>query len=271
MFSYERSVAYPEGHRNVIFAQRGIRPLPRLPKMDAGSTGQAPDTQMLYRYLEAIQRDRGLPHQRHQHGHRLARQRRADGEPVVEIYQGDRQNYEMPDAPRSNSENGFDRRMAAQGLRRPGAREGLQAGFRSQFRPHLDAHELLQLLADGAHSRGVWRLQEAARLRRHRQHPGGRAQRRPSSWATHSRPLPRAGAAGQAGGNGARSPRSRSSRTTSTSTRPRRKAQNVDFTWRDNAPRPARQAITTSAANRRTARSFGYPRCGSPTPDDSCW
>ena len=31
MFAYERSVPYPEGHRNVIFAQRGIRPLPRLP------------------------------------------------------------------------------------------------------------------------------------------------------------------------------------------------------------------------------------------------
>ena len=31
MFSYERSVAYPEGHRNVIFAQRGVRTLPRLP------------------------------------------------------------------------------------------------------------------------------------------------------------------------------------------------------------------------------------------------
>lgn len=30
MFHYERSVAYPEGHRNVIFQQRGIRPLPRL-------------------------------------------------------------------------------------------------------------------------------------------------------------------------------------------------------------------------------------------------
>jgi hypothetical protein len=27
-----------------------------------------------------------------------------DSEPVVEIYQGDRQNYEMPDAPRSNNE-----------------------------------------------------------------------------------------------------------------------------------------------------------------------
>jgi len=29
MFSYERSVAYPEGHRNAVFAQRGIRSLPR--------------------------------------------------------------------------------------------------------------------------------------------------------------------------------------------------------------------------------------------------
>ena len=26
MFSYERSVPYPEGHRNVLFVQRGIRP-----------------------------------------------------------------------------------------------------------------------------------------------------------------------------------------------------------------------------------------------------
>ena len=31
MFSYERSMPYPEGHRNMIFAQRGIRTLPRLP------------------------------------------------------------------------------------------------------------------------------------------------------------------------------------------------------------------------------------------------
>jgi len=32
MFSYERSVRYPEGHRNTVFPQRGLRPLPRLPK-----------------------------------------------------------------------------------------------------------------------------------------------------------------------------------------------------------------------------------------------
>jgi hypothetical protein len=48
MFAYERSVQYPEGHRNVIFPKRGIRPLPRLPKMEPDSpSGPAPDTQML--------------------------------------------------------------------------------------------------------------------------------------------------------------------------------------------------------------------------------
>jgi hypothetical protein len=52
MFNYERSVAYPEGHRNVIFTQRGIRPLPRLPKVNENAPGNAPDTQMLYAYLK---------------------------------------------------------------------------------------------------------------------------------------------------------------------------------------------------------------------------
>jgi hypothetical protein len=50
-FTYERSVSYPEGHRNVVFAQRGVRTLPRLPKTDRGTPGHAPDTQMLYKYL----------------------------------------------------------------------------------------------------------------------------------------------------------------------------------------------------------------------------
>jgi hypothetical protein len=50
MFAYERSVRYLEGHRNVVFPKRGIRPLPRLPKMaDDSPSAPAPDTQMLYR------------------------------------------------------------------------------------------------------------------------------------------------------------------------------------------------------------------------------
>ncbi len=52
LFSHERSVRYPEGHRNLLFAQRGIRPLPRLPRTAEDSPAEpAPDTQMLYRYL----------------------------------------------------------------------------------------------------------------------------------------------------------------------------------------------------------------------------
>ena len=103
MFSYERSVRYPEGHRNTIFARRGIRPLPRLaPISDEEPSAPAPDTQMLYRYLRHFD---GIVAS-HTSGTNMGTDWRDNDpivEPVVEIYQGDRQNYEMPDAPRSNS------------------------------------------------------------------------------------------------------------------------------------------------------------------------
>jgi hypothetical protein len=101
MFSYERSVAYPEGHRNVIFVQRGIRTLPRLPKTDENAAGPAPDTQMLYAYLKQFD---GIVAS-HTSGTNMGTDWRDNDplrEPVVEIYQGERQNYEMPDAPRTN-------------------------------------------------------------------------------------------------------------------------------------------------------------------------
>jgi len=102
MFNYERSVQYPEGHRNVIFAQRGIRTLARLPKTADEPAVKAPDTQMLYAYLKKFN---GIVA-----SHTSAtlmgtdwRDNDPDSEPAVEIYQGDRQNYEMPGAPRSNT------------------------------------------------------------------------------------------------------------------------------------------------------------------------
>jgi len=103
MFSYERSVAFPEGHRNVLFVQRGVRTLPRLiPKMEAGSVGNAPDTQMFYRYLKQFH---GVTAS-HTSGTNMGTDWR-DNDPLVEtsveIYQGDRQNYEKPGAPRSNT------------------------------------------------------------------------------------------------------------------------------------------------------------------------
>jgi hypothetical protein len=104
LFAYERSVGYPEGHRNVVFAQRGVRPLFRLAKTNPEPVVPAPDTLMLYDYL------------RHFNGvcasHTSAtdmgtdwRNNAPDVEPMVEIYQGERQNYERPGAPRAPSEN----------------------------------------------------------------------------------------------------------------------------------------------------------------------
>jgi hypothetical protein len=103
MFHYERSVSYPEGHRNVIFAQRGIRPLPRLPRTPDTPIVNAPDTKMLYAYLKKFN---GIVAS-HTSGTSMGtdwRDNDPDSEPAVEIYQGDRQNYEMPGAPRSNNE-----------------------------------------------------------------------------------------------------------------------------------------------------------------------
>jgi hypothetical protein len=103
MFTYERSVAYPHGHRNVMFAQRGVRTLPRLaePVMAKRVGGvHADDTKMLYRYL-------------HEHNgicavHTSATSMGTDWrdndpvvEPFVEIYQGDRMSYEKQEAPRA--------------------------------------------------------------------------------------------------------------------------------------------------------------------------
>lgn len=103
-FTYERSVAYPEGHRNVVFAQRGVRTLPRLPKTNPEPVISAPDTEMLYAYLRHFQgvcashtsaTDMGTDW----------RNNAPDVEPMVEIYQGARQNYERPGAPRSPTAN----------------------------------------------------------------------------------------------------------------------------------------------------------------------
>ena len=103
MFHYERSVNYPEGHRNVIFAQRGVRVLPRLPITKPEPVTRAPDTLMLYQYLRKYN---GIVAS-HTSGTSMGtdwRDNDPNSEPVVEIYQGDRQNYERPDAPRTMTE-----------------------------------------------------------------------------------------------------------------------------------------------------------------------
>jgi hypothetical protein len=103
MFSYERSVSYPHGHRNCIFARRGVRTLPRLaepdPKKRVGGV-HADDTKMLYRYLKELD---GLCAS-HTSATGMGTDWRDNDpvvEPIVEIYQGDRMSYEMEGAPRA--------------------------------------------------------------------------------------------------------------------------------------------------------------------------
>ena len=75
-------------------------------------------------------------------------------EPVVEIYQGDRQNYEMPDAPRSNTAEDSIGGWRPKGFVNLALEKGYKLSLRGQLRPHLHAHELLQHLRHGRHARG---------------------------------------------------------------------------------------------------------------------
>jgi hypothetical protein len=106
MFTYERSVSYPHGHRNCMFAQRGVRTLPRLavpPGEKAEGNVHPDDAKMLYRYLKEL----GGICASHTSATSMGTDWRDNdpvAEPIVEIYQGDRMSYEKEEAPRA----GFD-------------------------------------------------------------------------------------------------------------------------------------------------------------------
>ena len=99
--TYERSVVFPNGHRNVMMPKRGIRPLPRGETVK-GSTPEkgTPDTKFLYAYLKHF----GGICSSHTSATDMGtdwRDNNPEFEPVVEIYQGHRHNYEHSGAPRS--------------------------------------------------------------------------------------------------------------------------------------------------------------------------
>jgi hypothetical protein len=99
LFGYERSVPFPNGHRNVVFAQRGVRTLPISREEQQGRVNTGP---ILYPYLK---QHRGICML-----HSLATDQGSDYrdndpevEPLVEIYQGYHANYEYEGAPRSET------------------------------------------------------------------------------------------------------------------------------------------------------------------------
>jgi hypothetical protein len=138
MFSYERSVNYPEGHRNVVFAKRGIRTLPRLPLSDKEKPAPAPDTQMLYSYLRQFD---GITA-----AHTVATDQGTDWrdndpvlEPAVEIYQGARQDYEMPGAPRANTADNSISGWEPLGFVSMALKKGYRLGFQASS-DHVSTH-----------------------------------------------------------------------------------------------------------------------------------
>jgi hypothetical protein len=137
-YTYERSVVYPEGHRNVIFAQRGIRTLPRLPITARDYVGHAPDTQLLYKYLHFY----GGVTAAHTTATDMGtdwRDNDPEVEPFVEIYQGCRQNYERPGAPRSPTEDDAIGGWEPKGFINLALQKGYRLGFESSS-DHRSTH-----------------------------------------------------------------------------------------------------------------------------------
>jgi hypothetical protein len=138
MFYYERSVNYPEGHRNVVFAQRGVRTLPRLPLSSTTSTAPAPDTNMLYAYLHFFS-GMSAPHTSATDQGTDWRNNDSAVESFVEIYQGDRQDYEMPGAPRGNTSADSISGYEAPGYVSNALGMGYQLGFEASS-DHISTH-----------------------------------------------------------------------------------------------------------------------------------
>jgi hypothetical protein len=147
LFCYERSVSYPHGHRNCLFVQRGVRTLPRLAEPDekkrvAGI--HADDTKMLYRYLKEFDGICAV----HTSATGMGTDWRDNDpkvEPIVEIYQGDRNSYEMEEAPRAGHDPKGDKKPASLGGWQPkgfinlALAKGYRLGFESSS-DHWSTH-----------------------------------------------------------------------------------------------------------------------------------
>ncbi len=142
LYGYERSVGYPNGHRNVFLLNRGVEPLPIRPdEQPRRGRVRAGSGKFLYPYLRENQ---GICF-----SHTSAtgmgtdwRDNDPELEPLVEIFQGDRTNYEMigapwaadPDDP-STQEGGFRPAGFVVNALRKGYRLGFQASS-----DHLSTH-----------------------------------------------------------------------------------------------------------------------------------
>jgi hypothetical protein len=136
--TYERSVVYPNGHRNVMMPRRGIQPLPRGDIQGGTAENGTPDTKLLYRYLKHF----GGICSSHTSGTNMGtdwRDNDPEVEPVVEIYQGHRHNYEHFGAPRSATAETQIGGYQEQGFIWHALEKGYRLGFQSSS-DHVSTH-----------------------------------------------------------------------------------------------------------------------------------
>jgi hypothetical protein len=95
-YGYERSVSYPNGHRNVLFTKRGNPTLPIPVEEQKARVGAA----ALYKYLK-LYNGIAISHTSATTMGTDWRDNDAEVEPLVEIYQGDRVSAEYEGAPKA--------------------------------------------------------------------------------------------------------------------------------------------------------------------------
>jgi hypothetical protein len=133
LYSYERSLPWPNGHRNVLFAERGRPVLAISNSEQKGVEGAG----KLYEYLRKFG---GLTtsHTSATGAGTDFRDSDEELEPVVEIYQGYRRNYEAPGAPRSPAKGEEPSRFEAGYVWNAWAK-GLKLGVQSSS-DHVSTH-----------------------------------------------------------------------------------------------------------------------------------
>jgi len=138
MYGYERSVPYPNGHRNVIWSKRGHKTLP-LPKPVPRALQN--DTAKLYANLRATGGICTLHTSATSQGTDWVEPQDADLEPFVEIFQGYHTSYEAPAAPKGITA-GTDRihgQYESAGFVSEALAKGYKLGFQSSS-DHISTH-----------------------------------------------------------------------------------------------------------------------------------
>jgi hypothetical protein len=95
-YGYERSVEYPNGHRNIFFPKRGSADILPIGSFEARGYAGA---ETLYQYLHRFN-GFSIPHTTGRTSGTDWRDNDPEVETLIELYQGDRDSYEYPGSPR---------------------------------------------------------------------------------------------------------------------------------------------------------------------------